>query len=76
MILEACKILLRLDNISHILAWSGKECESIGEAAPVELVELPRVGLTFYVNENGKKYNCVEHTGLYVSNFGQRHAYR
>ena len=61
--------MLRLDNISHILAWSGKECESLGEAAPVELVELPRVGLTFYVNENGKKYNCVEHTGLYVSNF-------
>ena len=62
------RFMLRLDNLSHILAWSNKECNSLGEPAPVHLVELPRVGLTFYVTENGKKYNCVEHTGLFVSN--------
>ena len=66
--------MLRLDNISHILAWSGKECDSLGEAAPVELVELPRVGLTFYVNEMVKNIivlnilgcMCIPGTKTYI----------
>lgn len=60
----AARALMELEALSHLLAW--------GEAAAdVSLFELPRLGLTF-VLENGRFY-CQEHAGLYLSRSFSRH---
>ena len=40
-------LLSRLDNLSHVLAWSSSKISSAHAAASVDFVELPRVNLSF-----------------------------
>eukprot|EP00667_Euglena_gracilis_P000067 EG_transcript_67 len=54
--------LVRLDNLSHCLVWSAEE-------GRVDLVELPRLGLSFsakHAPEWSKLY-CQEHSGLFLT---------
>ncbi|GBE62026.1 EF hand family protein [Babesia ovata] len=61
--------LLRLDDLSHILAWSR------GKSNRVEVVEFARLGLTFRATRAGGgtsgiiRYMCEEHNGLFL-NYG------
>ncbi|ORM40231.1 uncharacterized protein BXIN_1598 [Babesia sp. Xinjiang] len=53
--------LLRLDDLSHILAWSNS-------AQSVDLVEFTKLNLTFHaeLHNNHVRYMCQEHNGLYI----------
>jgi hypothetical protein len=75
---KLCDILLRLDNLSHVMAWTSSTVESKGtRGVRVDLVELPRLGLTFHSVDDkilaGKSTNvvtrlyCADHAGLFVS---------
>lgn len=61
--------LVRLDDLSHILAWSK------GNNNRVEVVEFAKLGLTFRATRAGGgasgivRYMCEEHNGLFL-NYG------
>ncbi|KAK1937540.1 hypothetical protein X943_002698 [Babesia divergens] len=63
------RTLLRLDDLSHILAWSH------GKTNRVEVVEFAKLGLTFRATRAGGgatgivRYMCEEHNGLFL-NYG------
>ncbi|EDO05622.1 uncharacterized protein BBOV_IV000220 [Babesia bovis T2Bo] len=63
------RTLLRLDDLSHILAWSYEDSNR------VEVVEFAKLGLTFRATRSGGgssgiiRYMCEEHTGLFL-NYG------
>ncbi|GFE55264.1 EF hand family protein, putative [Babesia ovis] len=63
------RTLLRLDDLSHILAWS------YGGGNRVEVIEFAKLGLTFRATRSGGgvsgivRYMCEEHTGLFL-NYG------
>ena len=70
------ELFLRLDNLSHILVW-GRSRAAGPASLDMELVELPRLGLSFRVEEEaggdeegGERVllRSVEHDGLWVSN--------
>ncbi|KAL3900577.1 MAG: hypothetical protein SGPRY_012436, partial [Prymnesium sp.] len=56
-------LLRRLDDLSHVLAWSS------GEEAQLSTVELPRLRLSFEVRTVGgkKRLYSHEHSGFYIS---------
>ncbi|KAK2197865.1 bifunctional EF-Hand 1 [Babesia duncani] len=59
--------LLRLDDLSHILAWSDSTQQRI------DLIEFAKLGLTFRAvvtsNNTLLRYMCEEHNGLFL-NYG------
>lgn len=62
-------ILLRLENLSHILIWTFAPVKKPDDVCTIDLVELPRVRLSFRLEESrgALKMFCQEHTGLYIS---------
>jgi hypothetical protein len=62
--------ILRLESFSHCLFWS----KSVGQDsmnATIDLVELPRLRLTFERRKgegNEYRYYCLEQTGFYIAN--------
>jgi hypothetical protein len=62
------RILLRLDDMPHILAWTKKNPEE-GGPINIDLVELPRLHLSFekVTLPDGKiRFICPEQSGLYL----------
>ena len=61
-------VLSRIDNASHILAWSK---EPPGGALQIALVELPRLSLTFSEKqvEGMTLLYSIDHANLFVPNF-------
>ncbi len=67
-------LLCRLDNLAHILIWSATNVQSAHSACSIDLIELPRVNLSF----RSKKVESVDgnveyrlesndHDGLYIA---------
>ncbi|KAJ1425171.1 hypothetical protein B484DRAFT_93375, partial [Ochromonadaceae sp. CCMP2298] len=60
--------LLRLESLSHILAWSRTDPGK--GPLPVDVIELPRLRLTFervVAPDGGVKYMCLEQSGMHVA---------
>lgn len=67
-------LLSRLDNLSHVLIWSTANVRTAHEACSIDVVELPRVNLSF----KSKKVEAIDgkvdyrlysndHSGLFIS---------
>ena len=52
-------LLVRLENLSHVLAWTATEGSVV-----VQRVELPRLRLSF--TRNGAKLHCDQHRGYWL----------
>lgn len=63
------RLLLRLECMSHILAWS-KTSPAKSTTLSVDTVELPRLRLTFekkVLPDGTVRYMCVEQSGQFIS---------
>ncbi len=63
---KVAAIFTQIESVSHILVWTEA---AKGEQLSVNLVELPRLRLTFTTKvEDGEvRFYCQEHAGLYIS---------
>ena len=67
---QLADVLMRLENLSHVLVWSASSGADPNEKATIDLVELPRLRLHFRAepDERGRmRLASVEHAGLYVA---------
>ena len=67
-------LLSRLDNLAHVLVWSSDEVRGGMDASAIDIVELPRVNLSFKARKvetiDGKVEHRLysnDHNGLYIS---------
>jgi hypothetical protein len=67
-------LLSRLDNLSQVLVWSESEVVNVQQACTIDLIELPRVNLSFRAKRIEKIDGTVEHRlysndndGLYIA---------
>ena len=67
-------LLSRLDNLSHVLVWSYAKVKSGSDSASIDLIELPRVNLSFKAKRietvDGKvecRLYSNDHDGLYIA---------
>ena len=67
-------LLSRLDNLAHVLVWSKSQLNSPMDATSIDLIELPRVNLSFKGKKVENVYGKVEHRlysndhdGLYIA---------
>ena len=70
-----CDLLLRLDNLTHILVWA--KCDSNGNVQAhsegvVDLIELPRLNLSFSAKPDpnaghAMRFFCNDHAGFFIS---------
>lgn len=67
-------LLSRLDNLSQVLVWSGSEVLNVQQSCTIDLIELPRVNLSFRAKRVEKIDGTVEHRlysndndGLYIA---------
>lgn len=67
-------LLSRLDNLSHVLVWSTAEVHSPHSPCSIDLIELPRVNLSFKAKNVESVDGKIEHRlysndydGLYVA---------
>jgi hypothetical protein len=64
------RTLSRLEDPSHILAWTTSECE-LNDVAPIDIIDMPRLNLEFRPGpspfEDGKfVLNCTSFSGYFV----------
>ena len=60
--------LLRLEYLSHILVWTRKSDATLADSCDIDLVELPRLRLSFTAESSAPACACcVEHAGPRVS---------
>ena len=71
---QAGMLLSRLDNLSQVLVWSESEVLDVQQPCSIDLIELPRVNLSFRSKRVEKIDGSVEHRlysndndGLYIS---------
>lgn len=71
-------LLSRLDNLSHVLFWSTAKIQSAHSPCSIDLIELPRVNLSFRAKKvatiDGKTEHRLysnDHNGLYISTSSQ-----
>ncbi|CAM9378337.1 unnamed protein product [Chrysoparadoxa australica] len=66
------RCLLRIESASHILAWSTGSPRTPADGGAIDMVELPRLRLTFVAKpapEPGQvRLFSLEHTGMFLSN--------
>ena len=70
-----CDLLLRLDNLTHILVWA--KCDGHGNieansSGVVDLIELPRLNLSFSAKPDlnaghAMRFFCNDHAGFFIS---------
>ncbi len=67
-------LLSRLDNLSQVLVWSESDVVNAQQACTIDLIELPRVNLSFRAKRIEKIDGTVEHRlysydndGLYIA---------
>jgi hypothetical protein len=67
-------LLSRLDNLSHVLVWSFSKVVSGNDASSIDMIELPRVNLSFKAKRVETVDGNIEcrlysndHDGLYIS---------
>jgi hypothetical protein len=61
---------LRLEELSHVLVWTSASVTSEGSEATVDLLELPRLRLTFRARAEGGSVRlyCEQHEGFFITN--------
>jgi len=71
---EIGMLLSRLDNLSQVLVWSESEVLNLKQSCTIDLIELPRVNLSFRAKRVEKIDGTAEHRlysndndGLYIS---------
>ncbi len=67
---QLADVLMRLENLSHVLVWSASSGADPTEKATIDLVELPRLKLQFRASPDAigrMRLASVEHAGLYVT---------
>jgi hypothetical protein len=67
-------LLSRLDNLAHVLIWTASNVTGTDCASAIDLIELPRVNLSFQAKKietiDGKVEHRLysnDHNGLYIS---------
>lgn len=67
-------LLSRLDNLAHVLIWSSKEVKTPHDPCAIDLIELPRVNLSFQAKAVTSVDGTVDHRlysndydGLYIA---------
>eukprot|EP01127_Copromyxa_protea_P015833 TRINITY_DN4616_c0_g1_i6.p1 TRINITY_DN4616_c0_g1~~TRINITY_DN4616_c0_g1_i6.p1 ORF type:complete len:2171 (-),score=323.68 TRINITY_DN4616_c0_g1_i6:5955-12314(-) len=62
--------LSSLDSLSHVLVWSRSEPKISREEVEISVIELPRLRIRFVMkkDEEGVRFESLDHTGLYLSN--------
>ncbi|CAM9179352.1 unnamed protein product, partial [Ectocarpus fasciculatus] len=66
------RLLLRLDSLSHILAWSKTNPADGSAPVSIDLIELPRLRLTLekqVLPDGTVRYNCLEQSGLWLAKY-------
>ena len=69
---QLADFLVRLDNLSHCLVWTKDVYATPGSPVSIDIIEIPRVNLTLRGVPTGSgvlRLECVDHVGLYVSNY-------
>ncbi|CAM9946555.1 unnamed protein product, partial [Ectocarpus sp. 8 AP-2014] len=65
------KALLRLDGLSHVLAWTRDPVLACKDPASLDFVELPRLRLRFEAKADGPggkvRLHSLEHAGMFIS---------
>ena len=64
---ELADVFIRLEYLSHVLVWSETPLASPEDICSIDLVELPRLKLSFRVEAHPFKLCCVEHAGQTVA---------
>ena len=70
------RLVLRLDCLANVLAWSKSDPHS-SQKAPISIdtIELPRLRLTFEKKvssiTNNVQYMCVEQSGMYLTGYDE-----
>ena len=64
---ELGAVFMQLEYLSHILVWSETPSAGPEDLCSIDLVELPRLRLSFRVEQNPFRLCCVEHAGLVVA---------
>jgi len=75
---ELAEYLVRLEDMSHILVWTKSNVTSPKAAVSVDLIELPRLQLSFYSKSTEEQLSsstsspvqlfCTQYVGMYISN--------
>ena len=73
---DLCQVVMRLDGLSHCMAWTKAPVKSPEDACSVDLVEFPRLRLSFHTKREVDKESGAEvmrlysndHDGLFISN--------
>jgi hypothetical protein len=62
--------LVKIENLSHVLVWTSADVQSPDQQVPIDLIEFPRLNLTFRRKERNDEVRlyCTEHSGLCFSN--------
>lgn len=66
------RMLIRVENLANIVAWSKVEPTTLNQNISIDLVELPRLRLTFEKrsDSDGKiRFYCLEQSGLYLTGY-------
>lgn len=66
------RMLIRMENLANIVAWSKVEPTQSNPSVSIDLIELPRLRLTFEKrnDSDGKmRYYCLEQSGLYLTGY-------
>ena len=64
---ELAEVFIRLEYLSHVLVWSETPMAGPEDVCSIDLVELPRLKLSFRVETHPLRLCCVEHAGLTVA---------
>jgi len=68
--------LQRIEDLSHCLVWTKSKCLQGDSKCTVDLVELPRLSLSFHVapaREGGFRLFSHDHMGMFISNRRNEH---
>jgi hypothetical protein len=68
---QVAKFLQRVEDLSHCLVWTRSKVNTGGQQCSIDLLELPRLGITFNsrLDDSGKfRLFSNDHVGMYVSN--------
>jgi hypothetical protein len=72
------ELLMRLENLSHILVWTATKVQKSKDECQIDLIELPRLRLSFYsqtdyldgdASKPITRLYSTEHAGLFISTF-------
>jgi hypothetical protein len=66
---QVADFVVRLDNLSHCLVWSKQvdNADFTGADVSVDVIEFPRLQLSFHTTGSGRELWSTDHVGLFIS---------